>query len=114
MIMEQSDEIELFAYRNNIFGTITFCVMHTFSVMTFVYYFILMFDIYHGCQLKTIDSPRLYGHFPLFSYKLNSKIFTGLWFFFITWFSFQLKFKRHFRNWCRVPCSYDKAECVLV
>lgn len=98
VIIETHDDMELHAYKNNYFGTAAFVIMHSFSCLLFVIYFVLMYDYYFECQIKGIDSPCLYGSYSLFTYKINSQIFFAVWLFFFVWFLFQIQYKKTYEK----------------
>ena len=110
-----ADDIIQMPYHTDPFGTLCYYLLCFISVGWIVIYFLIIFDFYYDCQLRSIDSLCYYGSYPLLGdYDTNAEYFFTVWCLSTFWFLFGLLYKDQLRGWFMIPCAMENATHMYV
>ena len=102
-------------YHRSWMGAAAMLSVQLLSLGLLAVYVLVLCDYYWGCQFTGPDAACFVGDNRFFgSYKVNSEILFGLWWFGLVYFGILIFFKSRVPNWCRLRCPLTSATRVHV
>lgn len=111
----QTESLIYIPYRKTQFGTACYYWMHMITAHWVMLFIIILFDVYYGCQLKSVDSLCPYGSYPIFgTFDNNEPHFFTFWCISMAWFIGLFLLRDIIPTWFMQTCSMRDAEYMYV
>jgi cation-transporting ATPase 13A3/4/5 len=102
-------------YRKTLFGTVCYYWMHIMTAHWVMLFIIIMFDVYFGCQVRSVDSLCAFGSYPIFgSFETNEPYFFTYWCLSMSWFVGLFLLRDLIPTFFMQTCSMRDAEYMYV
>ena len=110
-----NDQLVVLAYRDTLLGTAALYGLISFYLCLVYMYFIILLDVYLGCELDSWNAACYYGKWSIAgNYNRSSLMLYIVWFITLIAYSHYLMYQHKLRNWYRVPCLPSEATHLSV